>query len=181
MKTALLAVTLLVLPGAFRRGAAAEPAVSFESSEKRCPETDQKALLEVTERWKEGYNTGNTNQIASLYASDAYYLTQHFPEGILRGRDQIKAYFQRGADAGFRVDKIAVEWMDCSGDLAYTVGRYESTNAGEKAYGVNLVVLRKASGKWLIVAHESAVPEARPEPNSRGRQTSEPRTTKGPN
>ena len=47
----------------------------------------------------------------------------------------------------------------CSGDLAYTVGRYESTNAGEKSVGVNVVVVKKINGRRLIVAHEFAVPD----------------------
>jgi len=43
--------------------------------------------------------------------------------------------------------------------ISYTVDRYESTNAGQKAFGVNLVVLKKIAGEWKIVAHEAAVPD----------------------
>jgi ketosteroid isomerase-like protein len=80
-------------------------------------------------------------------------------KGVVVGRDRIQAYVQRGTEAGYRIDAIKILTMDCSGDLAYTVGRYESTNAGQKALGVNVVVLRKTGGTWRIVAHESAVPE----------------------
>ena len=62
-------------------------------------------------------------------------------------------------DAPYRVDSIEVLASDCSGDLGYAVARYNSTNGTEKAIGVNLVVLRKITGKWAIVAHESAVPD----------------------
>lgn len=131
-----------------------------ETSKSRCRPADEKALREISERFQAGYNNGVASQIGALYAPDAYYLTQHFAGGILRGREQIQAYFQRGIDARFRIDTIDVLKLDCSGDLAYTVGRYESTNAGVKARGVNVLVLRKTAGKWLIVAHESAVPDA---------------------
>jgi len=32
-------------------------------------------------------------------------------------------------------------------------------NAGRNDLGVNLVVLRKREGRWMIVAHEAAVPD----------------------
>jgi ketosteroid isomerase-like protein len=57
------------------------------------------------------------------------------------------------------VESIEIIAMDCSGDLAYTIARYESTNAGQKAFGVNVVVARRIGGRWLIVAHEAAVPD----------------------
>jgi ketosteroid isomerase-like protein len=62
-------------------------------------------------------------------------------------------------DAHYHLDTIEVFKVECSRDFAYTVGSYESTNAGQKAFGVNVVVLRKIEGRWLIVAHESAVPD----------------------
>jgi ketosteroid isomerase-like protein len=48
---------------------------------------------------------------------------------------------------------------NCSGDSAYAITRYESTNGGQKAIGVNLVVLKKTTAGWKIVAHASAVPD----------------------
>lgn len=126
-----------------------------------CPAaTDRLELLTIADRWKEGYNSGDAAQVAGLYAEDAYYLTQHFQGGVLHGRARIQAYVQRGIDARYRVDTIEVLAIGCGADLAYTVGRYESTNAGQKAHGVNLVVLRRIGGRWLIVAHEAAVPDA---------------------
>jgi uncharacterized protein (TIGR02246 family) len=121
---------------------------------------DEAVLLEIAEAWKNGYNTGDAAAVAALYAEDAYYLTQHFAGGILHGRARIQAYVQRGIDARYRIDTIRVLASGCAADLAYTVGRYESTNAGQKAFGVNVVVLRKFDGRWLIVAHESAVPDS---------------------
>jgi len=120
---------------------------------------DDAALRRIADQWKDGYNSGNSAQIAALYTEDATYLTQHFATGIVHGRANIQAYVQHGVDAKYHIDKIEVLSTTCSGDFAYTIARYESTNAGQKAFGVNLLVLRKMKGKWLIVAHESAVPD----------------------
>lgn len=124
-----------------------------------CGSADETALRRISEQWKDGYNSGNAAKVAALYAEDAYYLTQHFVTGIVHPRDLIQAYVQRGVDARYDINTIEILKLECSGDLAYTVGGYESTNAGQKALGVNIVVLRKIEGEWLIVAHESAVPD----------------------
>jgi ketosteroid isomerase-like protein len=124
-----------------------------------CSLVDRTALTKIPERWKQGYNNGNAAQVARLYTADAYYLTQHFVTGVVRGRAAIQSYVQRGVDAKYHIDSIQIMAMGCSGEMAYTVGKYESTNAGQKAFGVNVVVLRKIAGRWMIVAHEAAVPD----------------------
>ena len=121
--------------------------------------SDAKAIRRIAVQWKNGYNSGDAASVASLYAEGADYLTQHFITGIIHGRAAIQAYVQRGVDARYHIDSIQIVSMACSGDMAYTVGRYESSNAGQKAMGVNLVVVRKINGRWLIVAHEAAVPD----------------------
>lgn len=120
---------------------------------------DDRALREIPERWREAYNEGNASRVAALYAEDAYYLTQHFVTGTLRGRAEIQAYVQRGVDAKYRIDSIEVLGTQCSGDFAYAITRYKSTNSGRNDVGVNLVVLRKREGQWMIVAHEAAMPD----------------------
>jgi ketosteroid isomerase-like protein len=59
----------------------------------------------------------------------------------------------------YHIDSIRTLSIDCSGDFAYAVTRYDATNNGQTAFGVNIVVLKKIGGKWLIVAHEAAVPD----------------------
>ena len=144
------AVTLVLLP---RRS-------NLDATARGCASAaDEQEIRRFAERWKENYNQGNAAAIASLYSSDAYYLTQHYVSGIVHPRSMIQAYAQHGIDAHYRVDSIEVLHMNCSSDMAYAITRYQSMNAGQKAMGVNLVVLRKIAGKWLIVAHESAVPD----------------------
>jgi uncharacterized protein (TIGR02246 family) len=125
-----------------------------------CSAADESALRQISEQWKDGYNNGNAAKVAALYTEDAYYLTQHFVAGFVHPRSQIQAYVQRGVDARYHIDTIEVVRLECAGDFAYTVTRYESTNGSQKAFGVNLVVLKRVQGKWLIVAHESAVPDS---------------------
>jgi ketosteroid isomerase-like protein len=120
---------------------------------------DVNAIRRIPVLWKNNYNSGNAAGVAALYAENADYLTQHFISGIVHGRAAIQAYVQLGVAAHYHIDSIQILSMGCSGNLAYTVGRYEATNAGQKAMGVNLVVLRKIKGRWLIVAHEAAVPD----------------------
>jgi len=66
---------------------------------------------------------------------------------------------QQGIDAGYRIDSIELLGTQCSGDFGYAITRYKSTNAGRNDVGVNLVILRKAGDRWMIVAHEAAVPD----------------------
>ncbi len=115
--------------------------------------TDQ-ALRKVAEEWKAAYNAKDAKGVASLYAADGYYVSAHV---VAHGRTEIQAYFQRGIDAGGHIDSIQILSSGHSSDLAYTVGTYEATNAGQKVRGRNVVVLRKVGEKWLMVAHETVV------------------------
>jgi uncharacterized protein (TIGR02246 family) len=149
-------MTFALLAAAVLFGSAAAPAQQI-----RCASADDaRAIGAIADQWKESYNSGDAARVASLYAPDAYYLTQHFAKGVVSGRALIQAYVQLGVDARYRVDSIRILAGACSGDLAYTVGTYESDNGGRRDFGVNIVVLKKVEGKWLIVAHESAVPDA---------------------
>jgi uncharacterized protein (TIGR02246 family) len=120
---------------------------------------NEKAFQEIIAQWKDGYNNGDAAKVAALYAEDANYLTQHFVTGIVHGKAAIQAYVQRGIDARYQVESIKILRQECSGDFAYAITRYDSNNGGQKAFGVNLVVLKKTAGRWLIVAHEAAVPD----------------------
>jgi uncharacterized protein (TIGR02246 family) len=131
---------------------------SFPATQCSVP-SDDRAIRDIPERWKAAYNAGQASQVSALYSDDAYYLTQHFVTGIIHGRSEIQAYVQRGIDAKYRIDAIEVLATQCSGDFAYAITRYRSTNAGINDIGVNLVVLRKKKNQWLIVAHEAAVPD----------------------
>jgi hypothetical protein len=133
---------------------------AFAASANTCENpTIDREIRQGAVDWKNGYNDGEAAKVAALYTEDATYLTQHFVTGIVQGRPKIQAYVQRGVDAKYHIDSIEVLSTGCSGKLAYAITRYESTNGGQKAFGVNILVLKKIGKKWLIVAHESAVPD----------------------
>jgi uncharacterized protein (TIGR02246 family) len=129
-----------------------------------------RAARQIAQEWKSAYNAGDAAAVAALYTEGADYLTQHYVSGIVHGRTLIRAYVQHGIDAHYHIDSIEILSTGCSGDLAYSVARYHSTNNGEKAVGVNLVVMRKIGNKWLIVAHEAAVPDPRSAVQHLGKQ-----------
>ena len=155
----LLAVVLTCSVAPRSQAAQVSGRADIEANNGCADAADAKAIRQIAVQWKDRYNSGDASGVASLYAGNADYLTQHYITGIIHGRAAIQAYVQRGVDAHYHIDSIQIISMACSGNFAYTVGRYESTNAGQKAMGVNLVVVRKKKGRWLIVAHEAAVPD----------------------
>jgi len=160
MKTMLLCGLVLAVAVATHREVAQSTAGREHQTAVRCGAPEDEAVLRrIPEEWKADYNEGNAAGVAALYAPNAIYLTQHFVAGTVEGRAAIQAYVQRGVDAGYKVDSIEMLRTECAGDMAYVVDRYTATNAGQKAMGVNLVVLRKLGGRWMIVAHEAAVPD----------------------
>jgi len=144
-----VALVLLLIP---------RPSADSASQDCATPADDQ-AIAAIARNWREGYNAGDSAKVAALYSPDAYYLTQHYVDGIVHPRPLIQAYVKRGVDARYKVDSIETLSTVCSGDFAYAITRYHSTNGDQQAMGVNLVVMRKIEGRWLIVAHESAVPD----------------------
>lgn len=156
MKT--LVICVLVLP--YVLTSYAQVAIPTPASSALVPCHDVSGSLNtIAEKWKAGYNDGEAAKVAALYTEDAFSLTQHYITGIVHGRPAIQAYIQNGIDAHYQVDRIEVLRQECVADIAYTITRYESTNAGQKAFGLNIVVLKNIGGRWMIVAHESTVPD----------------------
>jgi uncharacterized protein (TIGR02246 family) len=121
--------------------------------------SDEQQVRQISQSWMESYNRKDAAATAALYASDAYYVSQHVRGGIIQGHDALQANIQRGIDGGGHIDSVEILTLAISGDMAYSVGTYHATNAGQKVTGRNIVVCRKVDGKWLIIAHTSVVPE----------------------
>ncbi len=155
----LLTVVLICAVAARSQGTRAGARAGTEAHNGCTDASDVNAIRQIAAQWKGRYNSGDAAGVAALYAENADYLTQHYITGIIHGRSAIQAYVKHGVDAHYHIDSIQIISMGCSSNIAYTVGRYESTNAGQKAMGVNLVVVRKINGRWFIVAHEAAVPD----------------------
>jgi hypothetical protein len=58
---------------------------------------------------------------------------------------------------GGHVDSIAIISIEQSCDLATLLCTYEATNAGQKAVGRNLLVVKRVNNRWLIVTHMTVV------------------------
>jgi uncharacterized protein (TIGR02246 family) len=115
---------------------------------------DKQAIRNIAELWKAAYNGRDASKVASLYTEDGYYLSAHV---LAQGRAAIEAYWRRGILAGGSIDFIKPLTVFVSGDLGYTAGTYQATNAGVTVDGRILLVFKKIKGKWLIAAHETVV------------------------
>jgi len=120
---------------------------------------DSLAVNTIIQQWRDNYNNGHAEKVAALYTEDATYLTQHFITGVVHGRRAIQAYVRLGVDAKYHIDSIRMKEFHVDRDFSYAITRYDALNNGVKTFGVNLVVLRKIHGRWMIVAHEAAVPD----------------------
>ena len=133
---------------------------ALEQEEVRVCETgtvgqlDRQATDRIAEDWKDAYNAGDAAKVAALYTEDGYYLSAHI---LAHGRKEIEAYWRRGILAGGHVDFIQPLTVFASGELGYTAGTYQATNAGVTVDGRILLVFKKINGKWLIAAHETVV------------------------
>jgi ketosteroid isomerase-like protein len=151
MRKALLlfAAWCTTLPPAVPQTAAPKPEL-YE----RTMSADEAAIRQVAEDWIRFYNAGDAAKVAALYTEDGYYLSAHI---LAHGRPAIEAYWQRGIKAGGHLDFVKPLTLYYTGDLAYSAGTYQATNAGVTVDGRILIVLRKVNGKWLMAAHETVV------------------------
>ncbi len=145
----LFAAFWMTLPIAAPQTATPEP-----EARERLMSNDEAAIRQISEDWIRFYNAGDAAKVAALYMDDGYYLSAHI---LAHGRQAIEAYWERGIKAGGHIDFIKPLTIYCTGDLAYSAGTYQATNAGVTVDSRILIVLRKVSGKWLMAAHETVV------------------------
>ena len=107
--------------------------------------------------WREAYNGGDAANLIPLYAEEAEYISGHVDGLVASGRSNVVAYFQQGIDMGGHIDDIEIQSVSYSCDLAVLFCKYQATNAGEKASGRNMLVLRKIGSRWLIIRHMTVV------------------------
>ena len=129
------------------------PQTAAPNLEMRQRMSSDEAAIRVSEDWIRFYNVGHL-KVAPLYTDDGYYLSAHI---LAHGRKAIEAYWERGIKAGGHIDFIKPLTIYSTGDLAYSAGTYQATNAGVTVDGRILIVLRKVNGKWLMAAHETVV------------------------
>ena len=99
--------------------------------------------------WQAAMNAGDADAIAALYAEDARLLPPN--DKAMTGRDAVKAMFGAMIDSGASVELNPIE-IESAGDVAYTVGTYVLSIAGEVADRGKYVEIwrRSADGTWLM-------------------------------
>ena len=114
-------------------------------------------LKRSADAFKEAYNRDDVAALAAMYADDAYYVSPHVPDLVIRGKEKIRENWKRGISGGGHIDTVEVLSGDLSCDLAYLVTRYQATNSGVTVNGRNVLIMKRIGGKWLITAHASVV------------------------
>jgi ketosteroid isomerase-like protein len=134
-------------------------------------------------QWVNNWNAKQLDGVMALYTENTVLVP---PNGDrIVGKDKIRAYFKQILDSATTMTiKVSSEKTDSSGDLGYDGGSYEQTivrgggavisgkavvsgnaviggGGGQtKTTGNYLVVLRRETGKWLIV--QQAITEITP-------------------
>ncbi|XOV94643.1 MAG: YybH family protein [Bacteroidota bacterium] len=110
-----------------------------------------------TEKWKLAYNSGDAQNLLSLYTEDADYISSHVTGLEANGRSNILAYFQNGINMGGHIDSIEIIKINVDCGIATLLCKYQATNAGVTVSGRNLLVMRKIDGIWVISLHMTVV------------------------
>src|ERR1700683_1725498 len=119
------------------------------------PAFAQCGLPELRDSWVKNWNDRNLDGVIKLYAPDATMLPSDGQRII--GRDNIRAFLKAAMDSGMIEGPVQSVAAACSQHIGYESGTFEETIGaeGKKRQGNYLVVVRKISGKWLIVQHAS--------------------------
>jgi uncharacterized protein (TIGR02246 family) len=114
-------------------------------------------IAEARELWVVEWNTKRIDELMTLYAPDAMFLTASGDRAL--GRAAIRNLFEsmrNSNTSNLRLHSLAVEQ---SGDLAYDSGSYHETaaqpdNPRHEVQGSYLAVYKlQPDGRWLIVQH----------------------------
>ena len=101
------------------------------------PGRDDPSLRRVAEDWREAYDAGDAPRVAALYTEHGQYLSAHVGA---RGREAIRAYFQRGIDAGGRIEAIRVLESRSDGTLRLRHGHLRAKSGSEGRRALLLVL-----------------------------------------
>jgi len=183
MKTRIRTLTpaLLYLAVTACAGESADTPPEGASGPEAAPEmsADEQALAGMAEYWATHYNMGHPDMVASLYASDAWFLNSN--GGLSSGPEEIAAALAANAAMSPQIEITPGDMM-IFGDQAVGWGTYTVTMTPEGAdpmsYGGSyLTHSTKVEGEWKIAGHisnltddpfegfEFTSPESEPGPN----------------
>ena len=103
----------------------------------------------IVERYQAATNTEDPDQLAALYAADAFLLP---PDGgVVHGKAQIHRFWAEGLERGLMMDTLRVA---LERDLGWVVGRYYLAGSDEAPpdSGKFVLALSRTDGRWLVAA-----------------------------
>ena len=144
-------MAFLLLPS----GAVAQSQSPTRSSTKHAsekPEDFAAIMQKLRDTWVQEFNAGHADKVAAFYAPEAALMRW---DGSVHGYDSILAEMQRSISGGSHSYIVHSLHTERSGDLGYDTGAYNVTLRGRVVEGNYLLVLKRISGQWKIVAHAS--------------------------
>jgi uncharacterized protein (TIGR02246 family) len=107
----------------------------------------------LTQDFNMNFNTGNYDQVAALFSSEAVFMAPHHEPCI--GTKAIERKLREFGDAGYQDLRLETTRVEHSGDMAMEIGRYSVSMFSEKGSltdrGKYLKVWRRL-GAWRIMA-----------------------------
>lgn len=152
----LVGLLAIVLTASFAWGQASAKSATTRTAPKK--EDFATAIKRIRETWVQEFNAGHADKLAALYAGEAVLMRRN---GSVHNRDSIQVELQRSITVAqghnYTVESLHAEG---SGDLGYDTGIYNEDFPRHLAEGNYLIVIKRSSGEWKIVAH-AAVPNPR--------------------
>jgi ketosteroid isomerase-like protein len=139
------------------------PPLTGQNLSKSRPSTAEEFTAEMQkmrDSWVQEFNAGHADKVAAFYAPEAVLMRW---DGSVHGYDSILAEMQRSISAGSHDYVVHSLHSERSGDLGYDTGAYNVTLRDRVVEGNYLLVVKRISGQWKIIAHASvANPQQRP-------------------
>lgn len=108
----------------------------------------------LTQDFCTSFNTGNYDQAAALFSSDATFMISHREPAL--GTKAVERALRQFGDAGYENLRQETTRVDFSGDMAIEIGRYtvsiHSPKQGKVYDRGNFVRAWRRVGSWFIVA-----------------------------
>ena len=131
---------------------------------------DAATIRANTEAWFKAFNAGNADAVAASYSDDAVVMAPGAPpaSGSAAIKQLIVKEIAGAKSAGVSLAQGKINDVAVKGDMAWHAGTYSVVRDGKTVdTGGYMEVLRKKSGKWLIVRdiwNSSTPPATAPPP-----------------
>ena len=119
-------------------------------------------IAAVTQKFTSAIANGDLDLLMTFYTEDACFIASNMD--FLRGRDEIRGFFQGALDMGIKAVKLHTDEVDEQGDTAIELGTYELlVDGGVQAdHGKFMVVWKKTGGEWQL--HRDMINTSLPAP-----------------